>query len=317
MKLSMMTRRLCKQRPRVSLCHFIRSIPCLFYMPHLTCLIFALGSLQDRRTARLSYQRLASESNHLRLVSLWMPPSFSCQLFLLPLSFVSSSLRLFSLWLWHIVSEPLKDAWDLTVFEHRGRLKLNARKGGMLMRPVCSHKGLWDLLLTFYMLCPAEVFPWVFNVNHLVFPSSCCVLIDIIFVFMTDIVSVFVNLFSSFSALAFPCRHVVGQELIGRSRTTMHAAAKVLFNPSKTNLVDEPKIKLFILVLKHVAHTEWSFKLKYAFHFNELVGFVLSCSQQSVLLFCYTTFCLTQIMMQIVAFHWHSTTYYTAFEISA
>lgn len=77
---------------------------------------------------------------------------------------------------------------------------------------------------------------------------------------------------------------MVGQELIGQSRTTVHAAANVLFNPSKTNLVDEPKIKLFILVLKHVAHTEWSFKLKYAFHFNELVGFVLSCSQRSVLL---------------------------------
>lgn len=50
-----------------------------------------------------------------------------------------------------------------------GGVKSGTRKGGILMRPVCSHKGLWDLLLIFYMLRPAEVFPWVFNVNYLVF----------------------------------------------------------------------------------------------------------------------------------------------------
>lgn len=57
---------------------------------------------------------------------------------------------------------------------------------------------------------------------------------------MSEIAIVFVNLFSSFSALAFPCRHAVGQELIGRSHTTVHDAVNVLFKPTKTNLVDMP-----------------------------------------------------------------------------
>lgn len=35
---------------------------------------------------------------------------------------------------------------------------------------------------------------------------------------------------------------------------------------------------------QHVAHTEWSFKLQYAFNLNEPVSLVLSCSQRSVLL---------------------------------
>lgn len=56
--------------------------------------------------------------------------------------------------------------------------------------------------------------------------------------------------------------------------------------------------------------------LSYSMHFILMNLLVLSSLSVSGL-FRYTTFCLMQIMMQILAFHWHYTTYYTAFEISA
>lgn len=58
--------------------------------------------------------------------------------------------------------------WNLMLLHTEGGVKSSTRKG-ILMMPVCSHEGLWGLLLTSYMLCPVEVFPWVFNVNYLVF----------------------------------------------------------------------------------------------------------------------------------------------------